>query len=121
MNNETLVAGERLGPYAIVGRIGQGGMGEVYLAEDTALHRRVALKVLPLRYSADKNRRERMTREGRALASLNYRNIATLHGVEYVGAAPVLVMEFVEGPTLAERLHGDLPLTLDEVLPREVA
>jgi eukaryotic-like serine/threonine-protein kinase len=100
----TLSTGERLGPYEIVAQLGQGGMGEVYRAKDTKLGREVAVKVLPDIFCVDHDRLARFQREAQVLASLNHPNIAHIHGVEESGRTPALIMELVEGETLAERL-----------------
>ena len=106
-----LEPGIRLGPYEILSPLGAGGMGEVYRARDTRLGREVALKVLPESVASDAERVTRFEREARRLASLNHPNIATLHAFEEQGGVGVLVMEVVEGPTLAERLkEGPLPV-----------
>ena len=107
----TISAGSRLGPFEILAPLGAGGMGEVYRARDTRLGREVALKVLPDSVASDAERVARFEREARRLASLNHPNIATLHAFEEQGGVGVLVMEVVEGPTLAERLkEGPLPV-----------
>jgi len=112
----TLSAGSRLGPYEIVAPLGVGGMGEVYRARDTRLGRDVALKVLPEAFASDAERLARFEREAKVLASLNHPNIAAIYGFEDSGEAQALVMELVEGPTLAERIKsGTIPL--DEALP----
>ena len=106
----TLVAGARLGPYEILGPIGAGGMGEVYRARDTRLDRAVAIKVLPAHLSNDPELRLRFEREARAISSLQHPNICTLHDVGREGDTDFLVMEFLEGETLAHRLEkGPLP------------
>src|SRR5438132_10137926 len=99
-----LAAGTRLGPYEIVAPIGAGGMGEVYRARDTKLNRDVAIKVLPDLFANDPERLARFTREAQLLASLNHPNIAHIHGLEESGDVRALVMELVEGPTLAEMI-----------------
>src|SRR5690349_12566271 len=96
--------GTRLGPYEIVSAIGAGGMGEVYRARDTTLGRDVAIKVLPPTLLSDPDRRARFSREAQVLASLNHPNIAAIYHVEETPEAPAIVMELVEGETLAERL-----------------
>jgi len=112
----TLGAGTKLGPYEIVAPIGAGGMGEVYRARDTRLGREVALKVLPAAFAADAERMGRFQREAKVLASLNHPNIASIYGFEDSGSTHALVMELVEGPTLADRIKtGTIPL--DEALP----
>jgi serine/threonine-protein kinase len=117
-----LAPGTRLGPYEIVSALGAGGMGEVYRATDTTLKRAVAIKVLPESVATDPERLARFQREAEVLAALNHPNIAHLHGVERAGGAFALVMELVEGPTLADRIAtGRIPW--DEALPiaRQIA
>ena len=105
------LVGTTLNQYRILREIGKGGMGEVYLAEDTRLHRNVAIKVLPAIMAADPERRERFEREARAVAALNHPNIVTIHSVEDAGGVPFLVMEYVEGSPLGELIpRGGLPL-----------
>ncbi|MEX2270636.1 MAG: protein kinase [Vicinamibacterales bacterium] len=109
----TLPAGNRLGPYEIVALIGAGGMGEVYCARDAKLDRQVAIKLVLDSFVADPDRAARFDREARALAALNHPNIATLYGFEHASGRHFLVMELVEGETLAERIArhpGGLPL-----------
>ena len=96
--------GQRLGAYTILSLLGVGGMGEVYRARDTRLGREVAIKILPRAFTADLERRARFGREARVLAALNHPNIATIHGVEETGGISALVMELVDGATLAERI-----------------
>jgi len=103
----TLDSGSRLGPYQIVGLLGAGGMGEVYRARDTKLGREVALKVLPEAFARDAERMTRFQREAKVLASLNHLNIATLYGLEDSGPIHALVMELVEGPTLAAHIKSE--------------
>jgi serine/threonine-protein kinase len=111
----SLKAGARLGPYEITALLGAGGMGEVYRARDTRLNRDVALKVLPAALAADPERLARLTREAQLLASLNHQNIAAIHGLEDAGDTRALVLELVEGPTLADRIaQGAIPI--DEAL-----
>jgi serine/threonine protein kinase/Tol biopolymer transport system component len=108
--------GTRLGPYEIVAPLGAGGMGEVYRATDTNLKRQVAIKVLPASVAADPDRLARFQREAEILAALNHPNIAHIHGLEKSDGTVALVMELVEGPTLADRIaRGSIPL--DEALP----
>jgi eukaryotic-like serine/threonine-protein kinase len=110
-----LSAGTRLGPYEIQAAIGTGGMGKVYRATDTRLGRDVAIKVQPDAFAADTDRVARIEREARALAALNHPNVALIYGLEDAAGSRALVLELVEGPTLADRLaHGPLPL--DEAL-----
>src|SRR5438874_2783665 len=114
-----LAVGTRLGAYEIAGRIGVGGMGEVYRATDLKLGRSVAIKILPDAFARDADRIARFEREARVLASLNHPHIATIHGLEESGDRKFLVMELVEGPTLAERIAGAGPgrgLPVDEAL-----
>jgi len=117
-----IAVGTRLGPFEIVAPLGAGGMGEVYRARDTALGREVAIKLLPRTLEADPDSQLRFEREARALAALNHVNIATLYGVERVGEARALVMELVEGETLADRLvRGPLPLVDALRIARQIA
>jgi Tol biopolymer transport system component len=117
-----LVSGTRLGPYEVLDSIGEGGMGEVYRATDSRLKRQVALKVLPAAVTADADRLARFQREAEVLASLNHPNIAGLHGLEESGGVKALVMELVEGPTLAERIaQGPVPLAEALTIARQVA
>ena len=110
-----LIAGSRLGPYEIQYPLGAGGMGEVYKARDTRLDRTVAIKVLPSHVAADPDLRERFEREARAVAALNHPHICTLHDVGQQDGIDYLVMEYLDGETLAQRLEkGALPL--DQVL-----
>jgi serine/threonine-protein kinase len=102
--------------YRILAKIGAGGMGEVYRATDTRLNRDVAIKVLPEALARDGDRMARFEREAKVLASLNHPNIASIYGLEESNGARALVMELVEGPTLAERIEQG-PLALDETLP----
>jgi len=109
-------AGARLGPYEILSALGAGGMGEVYRARDTKLNRDVAIKVLPDSLAHDSERLARFEREAKTLAALNHPNIAHIHGFEDSTGVPALVMELVEGPTLADRIARG-PIPLDEALP----
>jgi eukaryotic-like serine/threonine-protein kinase len=118
----TVAIGTRLGPYEITAKLGEGGMGEVYRAHDSKLKRDVAIKVLPAAFTQDKERLARFEREAQLLAQLNHPNIAQIYGLETSGESHALVMELVEGPTLADRLaQGALPL--DEVfsLAKQIA
>jgi eukaryotic-like serine/threonine-protein kinase len=96
--------GARLGPYEIVAAIGAGGMGEVYRARDTRLKRDVALKILPESFATDSDRLARFQREAEVLASLNHPNIAQIYGIEESNGTRGLVMELIEGETLANRI-----------------
>ena len=99
-----LNAGARLGPYEIVSALGAGGMGEVYRARDTKLGRDVAIKVLPASFTSDSERLARFEREARVLASLNHPHIAAIYGLEEADGVRALVLELVEGSTLADRM-----------------
>lgn len=111
-----LAAGTPLGPYEIGSPIGKGGMGEVYRARDTKLGREVAIKILPEGLAADEERVARFEREAKLLASLNHPNIAGIYGLEESGGVQALVLELVEGPTLADRIARG-PIPLEEALP----
>ena len=111
-----LEPGTTLGHYAVTAKIGEGGMGEVYRARDTKLDRDVALKVLPEAFTQDPDRLARFEREAKVLASLNHPNIAAIHGLEESDGIRALVLELVEGPTLADRIKRG-PIPLDEALP----
>jgi eukaryotic-like serine/threonine-protein kinase len=111
-----ILPGLRLGPYEILSAIGAGGMGEVYRARDSRLNRDVALKVLPEVFAADTDRMARFEREARVLAALNHTHIAAIYGLEESGSTNALVMELVDGPTLADRIAAG-PIPLDEALP----
>ena len=118
----SLVPGTRLGPYEITGQIGAGGMGEVYRATDTNLKRAVAIKVLPDEVSADPERLTRFQREAEVLASLNHPNIAAIYGLERSGVATALVMELVDGPTLADRIaQGPIPVNEALGIAKQIA
>ncbi len=110
-----LTAGSRLGPYEIDSQLGAGGMGEVYRASDTRLGRTVAIKVLPEEVSKDAQRRQRLEREARAISSLSHPNICALYDIGHQDGTDFLVMEYIEGETLAHRLTKG-PLPLDQVL-----
>ncbi len=117
-----LAPGAQVGPYRIEGVLGAGGMGQVYRARDTKLNRDVALKALPDVFTDDPRRLALFTREAHMLASLNHPGIAAIYGLEDTGGLHALVLELVEGPTLADRLErGAIPF--DEALPmaRQIA
>ena len=117
-----MAAGVELGPYRILGRLDAGGMGEVYRALDTRLDREVAVKVLPAALSVDPERVARLEREARLLAALNHPHIATIHGLEIAGGLHAIVMELIDGPTLADRLSsGPLPLDVALEIARQIA
>src|SRR5262249_6243332 len=108
--------------YTVLGPLGAGGMGEVYRATDTRLKRQVAIKILPAALASDPDRLARFQREAEVLASLNHPHIAAVYGLEDTTGVKALVMELVEGPTLADRItHGPIPF--DEALPiaRQIA
>src|SRR5881409_2960718 len=109
-------SGTRLGPYEILAVLGAGGMGEVYRARDTKLNRDVALKVIPDSSALDPDRLARFTREAQVLASFNRPHIAAIYGLEDSGETHALVLELVEGETLADRIARG-PIPLDEALP----
>src|SRR5437867_6135066 len=107
----TLTAGTRLGSYEILAPLGSGGMGEVYRARDARLDRVVAIKSLSPGFARDPGRLARFEREARLLASLSHPNIASIYGLEDAQGSPYLVLEFVDGETLAERIaRGPLPV-----------
>src|SRR5947209_12048416 len=110
-----LTAGAKLGPYEIVSPLGVGGMGEVYRARDTRLERTVAIKILPPHLSEDPMLRQRFEREAKAISRLNHPHICVLHDVGNQDGTAYLVMECVEGETLAKRLEKG-PLPLEQVL-----
>ena len=99
-----LISGTRVGPYEITGSLGAGGMGEVYRARDTKLGRDVAIKILPRVFTGDSDRLGRFEREARVLASLNHPHIGAIYGLETLDGTPALVLELVDGDTLAERI-----------------
>ena len=106
---------DQIGPYTIIRELGRGGMGVVYLATDTRLDRQVAIKALPAELASDPARLERFEREAKTLASLNHPSLAGIHGVEEQDGAKYLVLEFVEGETLADRLDRG-PIPVDEAI-----
>jgi serine/threonine protein kinase len=115
----TLSAGTRLGSYEVISALGAGGVGEVYRANDTKLGRSVAIKILPDAFTSDPDRVARFEREARVLASLNHPHIAAIYGLEEAGDRKLLVMELVEGPTLADLIASesrDSPLRIDRAL-----
>ena len=111
-----LSPGTRLGHYDVTALLGEGGMGQVWQATDTQLNRQVALKILPDAFADDPDRLARFTREAQILASLNHPNIAAIHGIEEADGTRALVLELVEGPTLADRIKQG-PIPIDEALP----
>jgi serine/threonine protein kinase/Flp pilus assembly protein TadD len=120
--DRSVFSGRRLGAYQILRPIGAGGMGEVYRARDTKLGREVAIKILPRGFTKDPERLRRFEREARVLASLNHPNIAAIYGAEDIEGIPALVLELVEGPTLADRLaNGPIPLSDALPIARQIA
>ena len=115
-----LEIGSRLGHYNVTALIGEGGMGQVYQATDTKLKRQVALKILPEAFSADPERLARFQREAEVLASLNHPNIGHIYGLEEAEGIRALVLELIEGPTLADRIKQG-PIPLDGALPSHSA
>ena len=114
--------GVRLGPYEVAAQIGAGGMGEVYRARDLKLDRDVAIKVLPSLFVADAERAARFEREARTLAALNHPNIGSIYGLEESDGAMALILELVEGPTLADRVaQSALPVDEALVIARQIA
>src|SRR5690349_7582485 len=110
-----LISGTKLGPYEIVGPLGAGGMGEVYRAKDTRLDRTVAVKILPAHLSNDPVRKQRFEREAKTISSLNHPHICVLYDVGHQDGTDYLVMECVEGETVATRLEKG-PLPLEQVM-----
>ena len=111
-----LAVGDRVAHYDVTALIGEGGMGQVYQATDTKLNRQVALKILPEAFAGDPDRLARFQREAQVLASLNHPSIAAIHGIEEDDDTRALVLELVEGPTLADRIAQG-PIPVDEALP----
>ena len=111
----SLEIGQTLGPYEIIEPAGAGGMGEVYKARDTRLNRTVAIKVLPTTFAGNTEFKERFDREAKAISSLNHPNICTLYDVGHESGVDYLVMEYLEGETLAERLSRG-PISYEETL-----
>src|SRR5919199_3995332 len=117
-----LPTGARLGAYEVVSALGAGGMGEVYRARDTRLGRDVALKLLPEAFALDPERLARFEREAQLLASLNHPHIAAIYGIEEADGVRALVLELVEGPTLAERLaDGRMSMTEAVAVARQIS
>ncbi len=103
--------GTRLGHYDVTALLGEGSMGQVWQATNTQLNRQVALKILPDAFAADPDRLARFTQEAQILASLNHPNIAAIYGIEEGEGTRALVLELVEGPTLADRIaQGAIPI-----------
>src|SRR5438552_1073808 len=118
----SLNSGSVIGPYQVIAPIGAGGMGEVFRARDTRLQRDVAIKVLPGAFVGDPDRRSRFQREAQLLASLSHPHIGAIYGFEESPDLTCLVLEIIEGPTLAERLdRGPLPIAETLHLARQIA
>jgi eukaryotic-like serine/threonine-protein kinase len=118
----SILTGRRLGAYEILGVVGIGGMGAVYRARDTRLGREVAIKVLPRVFSTDPDRRARFEREARLLAALNHPHIAAIYGIEESEGVQALVLELIEGPTLADRLQrGPVPVAEAVIIAHQIA
>ena len=105
--NKELLANTTLSHYRIVSKIGEGGMGEVYLAQDTKLDRRIALKILPAEVASNRDRMDRFVREAKAAAALNHPNIATIHEIGESDGVNYIAMEFIDGVTLREKIHHE--------------
>jgi serine/threonine protein kinase len=117
-----VAVGSQIGAFQITGLLGVGGMGEVYRARDTKLNRDVAIKILPPEFASDPDRLARFKREAQVLASLNHQNIGGIYGVEDSGSVHALVLELVDGPTLADRIErGRLPVDESLAIARQIA
>jgi len=118
----TTLPGSRLGPYEILSAIGAGGMGEVYRARDPKLGRHVAIKVVPQAFAREPDRMVRFQREAKVPASLDHPNIAPIYGLEESGGTRALVMQLIEGPTLADRIkQGPIPVDETIRIARQIA
>src|SRR6266567_53566 len=113
--NKELAANATLSHYSIVSKIGAGGMGEVYLAQDTKLDRRVALKILPAEVAAHPDRMRRFVQEAKAASALNHPNIITIHEIDGTDSINFIATEFIDGETLRERMRS-APMKLRETL-----
>src|SRR5215470_12354984 len=103
----SIAEGTRLGPYEVLSPLGTGGMGEVYLAADNRLHRKVALKILPAELASDYNRMRRFNQEAMAAAALNHPHIAHIYEIGEAGGVNFIAMEYIEGATLREKIHRE--------------
>ena len=112
----TIAAGAKLGRYEIRSKIGEGGMGEVYLAQDTKLDRKVALKILPAEVAAHSDRMKRFVQEAKAASALNHPNIITIYEIDETDSVNFIAIEFIEGETLRERMLNTSPMKLSEIL-----
>src|SRR5438477_7181993 len=118
----TLTSGTKLGSYEIVAPLGKGGMGEVYRARDTKLKREVAIKIMPDEFARDAERVSRFQREAEVLASLNHPHIAAIHHLEEFKGSRLLVLELVEGDTLADRIsRGPIPVHESLLITKQIA
>src|SRR5258705_6351433 len=113
--NKELTANTILSHYYIVTKIGEGGMGEVYLAHDTKLDRNVALKILPADVATDQTRMRRFVQEAKSASALNHPNIITIHEIEQIDSVNFIATEFIDGETLRERMRH-APMELEEIL-----
>ena len=119
---DAALTGRRLGAFEVQERVGVGGMGEVYRAHDTKLGRDVAIKTLPSHFTSDPDRLARFEREARVLASLNHPHIGAIYGLEDADGVRALVLEFVQGETLADRIaRGPIPLNDAMAIARQIA
>src|SRR5438445_7097313 len=107
----TLTPGTRLGRYEIRSKIGAGGMGEVYLAQDTELERTIAIKILPEALASDQQRLQRFIREAKAASALNHPHILTIHKIGSVGSSRFIATEFIDGDTLRQRVGAGMKLS----------
>ena len=112
----TIAAVTKLGRYEIRSKIGEGGMGEVYLAQDTKLDRKVALKILPAEVAAHSDRMKRFVQEAKAASALNHPNIITIYEIDETDSINFIATEFIEGETLRERMLNTSPMKLSEIL-----
>src|SRR5712671_5552357 len=103
----TIPSGTKLGRYEVRSKIGEGGMGEVYLAEDTKLDRKVALKILPAELASNRDRMERFVREAKAAAALNHPHVAHIYEIDESDGTHFIAMEFIDGQTLREKIHRE--------------
>src|SRR5213596_434174 len=110
-----LAAGTKLGRYEIRSKIGEGGMGEVYLAQDTKLDRKVALKILPAEVAAHPDRMKRFVQEAKAASALNHPNIITIYEIEQIDSVNFIATESIDGETLRQRMKS-APMSIAEVL-----
>src|SRR5512139_1533574 len=118
----TVASGSRIGSYEVTGKLGEGGMGEVWRATDSKLKREVAIKVLPEAFTEDKDRLARFEREAQLLAQLHHPNIASIFGLEESDGTRALVMELVDGEDLAQRIaRGPIPIDETIAIAKQIA